>query len=78
MQYLIHKFVGRLIVVYSDPNKAGSSLAILDGGQLRELSTPYSSYGSLSLGQTGPTPLQHTLVTEGLFQSVLLQSGRWR
>ena len=43
----------RLILVYSDPKKAGSSLAILDGDRLRELSTPYSSYGSLSIGQTG-------------------------
>ena len=39
--------------MYSDPKKAGSALAILDGDQLRELSTPYSSYGSLSVGQTG-------------------------
>ena len=47
-------------MVYSDPNKAGSSLAVLDGDQLRELSTPYSSFGSLSLGQTGLLPLQDT------------------
>ena len=47
----------RLILVYSDPKKAGSSLAILDNDQLRELSTPYSSFGSLSVGQTGEIPL---------------------
>jgi len=46
-------FHGRLILVYSDPKKAGSTLAILDGDKLRELSTPYASYGSLSTGQTG-------------------------
>ena len=39
--------------MYSDPKKAGSTLAILDGDKLRELSTPYASYGSLSVGQTG-------------------------
>ena len=44
---------GRLILVYSDPKKAGSTLAILDGDKLRQLSTPYASYGSLSIGQTG-------------------------
>ena len=49
----------RLILVYSDPKKAGSSLAILDGDRLRELSTPYSSYGSLSIGQTGLTRCTH-------------------
>ena len=43
----------RLILVYSDPKKAGSTLAILDGDQLQELSTPYSSFGSLSVGNTG-------------------------
>ena len=40
--------------MYSDPKKAGSTLAILDGSQLQELSTPYSSFGSLSLGTAGP------------------------
>ena len=51
MTYLF--FHGRLILVYSDPKKAGSTLAILDGDKLRQLSTPYASYGSLSIGQTG-------------------------
>ena len=44
----------RLLLVYSDPKKAGSTLAILDGAQLQELSTPYTSFGSLSLGTAGP------------------------
>ncbi|CAK0782907.1 hypothetical protein CVIRNUC_006102 [Coccomyxa viridis] len=44
---------GRLLLVYSDPKKAGSTLAILDGARLQELSTPYTSFGSLSLGTAG-------------------------
>lgn len=39
--------------MYSDPKKAGSTLAILDGARLQELSTPYTSFGSLSLGTAG-------------------------
>lgn len=43
----------RLLVSFSDAKVAGSTLAVLDGGKLHPLSTPYSSFGSLSVYQTG-------------------------
>lgn len=52
-----------MLLVYSDPKKAGSTLAMLDGEQLKELSTPYSSFGSLSVGTTGRSlPLTRTAI----------------
>ncbi|CAL5220350.1 g2347 [Coccomyxa viridis] len=81
---------GRLILVYSDPKKAGSSLAILDGDRLRELSTPYSSYGSLSIGQTGdklvlatvggsPTQASEValLIVDGVDQLLSAKPSQW-
>lgn len=42
-------------MVYSDAKEAGSTLAVLDGksGKLSPLSTPYSSFGSLSVSEVG-------------------------
>jgi hypothetical protein len=43
----------RLLVVYSDPRIAGSTLAVIDGKELLPLKVPYSSFGSLSVVQAG-------------------------
>ncbi len=43
----------RLLVTFSDAKVAGSTLAVLDGEELFPLSTPYSSFGSLSVASIG-------------------------
>ncbi|DBB15202.1 TPA: hypothetical protein ACH3X3_004206 [Trebouxia sp. C0006] len=46
---------GRLLVEYSDPARAGGSLAVVDPalGTLTDLHTPFTSFGSLSVAQVG-------------------------
>ncbi|KAL3136839.1 hypothetical protein ABBQ38_005546 [Trebouxia sp. C0009 RCD-2024] len=46
---------GRLLVLYSDPLRAGGSLAVVDpaSGSLTDLNTPFTSFGSLSVAQVG-------------------------
>ena len=43
----------RLLVEYSDPARAGGSLAVVDpaSGTLTDLHTPFTSFGSLSVAQ---------------------------
>lgn len=43
----------RLLVEYSDPARAGGSLAVVDPkeGTLTDLHTPFTSFGSLSVAQ---------------------------
>ena len=43
----------RLLVQYSDPARAGGSLAVVDptSGTLTDLHTPFTSFGSLSVAQ---------------------------
>ncbi|KAL3158064.1 hypothetical protein ABBQ32_011673 [Trebouxia sp. C0010 RCD-2024] len=45
----------RLLVLYSDPLRAGGSLAVVDpaSGSLTDLRTPFTSFGSLSVAQVG-------------------------
>lgn len=45
--------VCRLLVQYSDPLRAGGSLAVVDpaSGTLTDLHTPFTSFGSLSVAQ---------------------------
>ena len=46
--------VRRLLCLYSDPKEAGMKLSVLDkSGQLTPLNTPYSSFGSISVGRSG-------------------------
>lgn len=40
-------------MTFSDAKVAGSTLAVLDGDKLLPLTTPYSSFGSLSLAKIG-------------------------
>ena len=46
----------RLLVEYSDPARAGGSLAVVDPalGTLTDLHTPFTSFGSLSVAQVVP------------------------
>ena len=51
VMYVFPVCVCRLLVQYSDPLRAGGSLAVVDpaSGSLTDLHTPFTSFGSLSV-----------------------------